>query len=670
MNDIKTSPIPVFNWFEKPIIESVNSLFHDLKTGTEALDLFKKYRKKHFTSLKSRLDSIKILGMSQPVPLVDIYSPLSVSTTIHRRLYEKEWHSLGKHPYEFEYVRSKMKAANVLADKYVESRKRVVVLGGPGSGKTTLLRFLGLAYANENIFKKTNLKTSFFPIFVPMLSFSQRSDQNITLLDYIVQDLESKTDQYARYFIKRIFEKGLSVILLDGLDEVPTNERKNVFSQIQKLCDTFPKCKVVVSCRTADYGGGFESFYEVELAKLSDQAVKKIVKAWFPKEPGKARKLMQHVKRDKDLQSLIETPLLLSLLCIQFRHDLALPRRKTELYKRCIEAFLRYWDASRDFVRDTAYSCLSDDYKQHIFEHVAGKYFVDQRCYNFPESDLCREIGLCCELFEISKDEAGNILKEIEKHHGILERFSADSFMFSHPSFQEYFAAKYLVSNRIEFDAIKKNFDNSQWATVIEFVVSMHNNPSTVLQFLMKQSDMSKTKTYPAMARRTRILWLLYRCLRSGPAIKPDLRAQVYKHIVVSQIETSKIYQQGGVFPVAVLEEDGVRHTYLYYHKRPTLYKALQPLRLLANEILLSPSEEYANVVINQLNNLSLKKTSMPERTLYLSLLFNLVVPIAYIRPKEVLKWLDAEKYADLDYFDQLTNESKNSLLAYLKEGN
>ena len=64
-----------------------------------------------------------------------------------------------------------------------------------------------------------------------------------------------------------------------------------------------------------------------------------IVTAWFREDRTKGKELLRHLKRDEGVRSLCETPLLLSLLCIQFRHDLALPKRKTELFKRCIEAF-------------------------------------------------------------------------------------------------------------------------------------------------------------------------------------------------------------------------------------------------------------------------------------------------------------------------------------------
>ena len=60
----------------------------------------------------------------------------------------------------------------------------------------------------------------------------------------------------------------------------------------------------------------------------SEDAVPVIVKAWFGKEgASNAKKLLVHLKNDSAIASLTENPLLLSLLCIQFKHDLSLPKR-------------------------------------------------------------------------------------------------------------------------------------------------------------------------------------------------------------------------------------------------------------------------------------------------------------------------------------------------------
>ena len=329
MNDKKaTSSIPVLSWFDEPVRQSIRSVFHDLNTATEALDLFKKYRRKHFESLKSALGYIKILGMSQPIPLANIYSPTFVSTTIHSRLYERDWHSAKSVVAPLSPFKPKRKSDVVRADEYIESKERVVILGGAGSGKTTFLRHIALAYSDKDVFQHTHLKTSKFPIFVSMLAYGRGKDPNMSLLDYIIQELKDKTDENAEYFIKRVIEKGLAIVLLDALDEIPVDERGEVIRQIRSLCNIYPKCKIVISCRTADYAGVFENFYEVELVRLSRTAVNKIIRAWFLQDPEKAGQLVRHLNRDKDVQSLTETPLLLSLLCIQFRHDLALPETK------------------------------------------------------------------------------------------------------------------------------------------------------------------------------------------------------------------------------------------------------------------------------------------------------------------------------------------------------
>jgi hypothetical protein len=93
MTEAKDPISNVISFFGEPVRQSINSLFHDLNVGVEALDLFKKYRGRHFHSIRSSLGSIKILGMTQPIRLQSVYTSAFVSTTIHSRLYERDWHS-------------------------------------------------------------------------------------------------------------------------------------------------------------------------------------------------------------------------------------------------------------------------------------------------------------------------------------------------------------------------------------------------------------------------------------------------------------------------------------------------------------------------------------------------------------------------------------------------
>lgn len=628
------SGLPIIDWLGDPIKQSVNSVFNDINKAVEAMDIFRKYRGAHFNSIRSTTNQLKILGMSTPVKITDTYYPAYVSTTIYRRLYELDLHSATE-SVEVIPTSSEETTPTVRADKYVEEHKRVIVLGGPGSGKTTLLRFLAYAHCDKDTFSSTELKTSKFPIFIHLPDLSK---SRLSIEAYAITQLKSKTDKYAEAFLQKVFKNGSALILLDSLDEVPQKKKSDIILHVRKFCETYPTCSIVLSCRTADYVEIIENFHEVELAKLTFDAIDKIVRAWFGQEVDKAKRLLRHLKNDETIASLMETPLLLGLLCIQFRHDLSIPtKRKAELFGRCVNALLREWDASRGFRRKSAYENISDERKERIFEHVALHFFERSPKYVFSEDKLVKEIASCIERFEIDPQEAKGILREIESHHGILEKVSMDSFGFSHQSFHEFFAARCVLSRRVDNEIVKKYFEDEEWSSVIEFIIALREDPDELVQYMIKKSQMKVLKTYPAMARRTKNLWLLYRCLSTGPALSSTTYDDCYEHIVSSQVKMAKNYRAGGVVPFAVLMPDGVRHSYYYWRERPTLYKALQPLRQLANTIFAIPSPRYAKRALIQAKEIERRNGEFFEDT---SLVLCLVIPLASILPIDVKKIL------------------------------
>lgn len=651
--------IPLINWFDDPIKQSIGNVFNGINVSVEAIDIFKKYRRSQFKHIKGSVNSVKILGMSSPKKLIDIYYPTHVSTTIHRRLYEKEMRDIEesneakKSPFTF-------KRPIVRADAYISQHDRVLILGGPGCGKTTLLKYLAYAYSDKNTFSNTKLKHSKFPIFVRLPDFAITGKN---LEEYIIDQLASRTDKYASAFLERVFKNKLGVLLLDSLDEVPNACKTDTVNSIKLFCEKYPGCSVIISCRTADYEYVMDEFYEVEVTKLSNAAMKKIVSAWFEDDKEQARILNRHLNNDNAIASLTETPLLLSLLCIQFQHDLTLPKRKAELYRRCVDAFLRDWDASRGFRRETSYENLTDDRKERVFEHVADYFFRKTPRYVFPEDKLTLEIGKYIERFDIDSKEAESTLKEIESHHGILEKHSVDSYGFSHPSFQEYFTARCALSRRTDVAVVKKYFEDNEWSGVIEFIVALREDPEELFKFMVKKCTIGEIKSsFPAIARRTNNLWLLYRCLSTGAALNSNFSDSLYEHVVDSQLKIADIYKNGGVVPFAVLMEDGVRHAYYYWKKRQTLYEALQPLRLLANTIFYMPSNHYAEKAFDAAMDIESK---IEDKTFYhdTSLALCLVIPLASIIPKKVNKLLKllrkrAEQKSEGKYYVKSIDES------------
>lgn len=665
--ETKAGGIPILSWFEDPAKQSINSVFSGMNAKIESLDLFNKYYSQHIRMLRDEVSTIKILGMAQPEKLLSLYTPAKVSLTIARRLYAAEWHkadSTNGVP-KMGIARGKTKKGElVFGDEYVEGNGRIAVLGGPGAGKTTFLKFLALAYSDQQVFSESRLKSSKIPFFIPLPLIAKN---HISIFDYLLNPIQIKTDTYAKDFLNRVLNNGHAVILLDSLDEVPRDARPEVIESINEFCRLFPETKVVVSCRTADYREVLEKFYEVEIAKLETSSVEKIIKAWFSTDKFKAETLCRLIKQDRSIADLTETPLLLSLLCVQFRHDLSLPKRKAELFRRCTETLLRDWDTTRGFRRDSAFEGLTDFNKEKLFDEIAGNFTVSDFAFTFPKTELLNQIRAFNQRVGLLKEDAEGILLEIDQHHGILEQFSQDDYGFSHTSFQEYFAAKHLISKRLERKIVQAKYDNQDWYPIIEFIVSLMDDPTEIINFLINKSSLTGLTNYPPMAKRTTWLYLLYRCLATKPYVEPTVRANAIEHLIDSQIQIARIYGMGGVFPIAQYINGGIRHPFLWTTRRPSLTDALAPYRLLSNEILNSPLDGYADAVFRKVSTIdkhldtislsdSLKALTVNERErqdrlekskkqyLKNSLIANLVTPLARLAPSLVINSLSALK--------------------------
>lgn len=622
--------IPVINWFEEPIKKSIQSIFDDTNEYVDSLDLIRRYRRIHFEILIPAVKSVKILGMQKPISLEELYYPTSVSTDIRRRIYSTEWKKIDESSAQ---TRKGVQKTVVLGDEFIDKNQRTVVLGGPGAGKTTFLKYLALAYSDKAVFSKTKLKISYLPVYLhlPSLPFGA-----IDLLDSISYRTQQRTDIKAKGFYRRLLETGNIILLLDSLDEVPSDAKKETVDAISEFCKLYPKARVVISCRTADYHQIFDGFAEVEVARLSAAAVKTIISGWFNGEPLKAAKLLATLENDSTIASLTETPLLLSLLCIQYRNDLVLPNRKTELYRRCVDALLRDWDTSRNFRRDTQYSNLSDDRKEMIFENIAGLTSTGSIEYEFSEAMALEAVSDTIARFGLSAHDSKSILVEIESHHGIVEKCSADLYQFSHGTMHEYFMARYIVSKRVELQILKKHYEDSRWHTVLAFICAILNDPSPLLEFLVGVSSTENFRNYPTFGKRLSHLLLLHRCMSMGVAIPPALRSSICKHLVASQIHMIARLNLDGVLPYAVRRAHGVEQRLLHYSRpRPSVSKLLLPYRSLMNEIWISPIPDYVDQVLEECSAISQRSNLKTYERI--GLLTCLLAPISEARPQEFI---------------------------------
>lgn len=125
----------------------------------------------------------------------------------------------------------------------------LVIIGHPGSGKTVALAHL----ASQIIRKETQDEdlTNLVPIFIHAANLLTPPDNPDSLLDTLImtvaQNGSTQTQTRLSSFLQSVFETGKVLLLLDGLDELPSESIAAVVDYLYQLIRQFPKIRSVVT---------------------------------------------------------------------------------------------------------------------------------------------------------------------------------------------------------------------------------------------------------------------------------------------------------------------------------------------------------------------------------------------------------------------------------------
>jgi len=175
------------------------------------------------------------------------------------------------------------------------ARNRLVILGTPGSGKSTFVRYLALCLAGTGIegwTRGANLTSlenwphgTLTPVYVELRRFVTSTyfppTGTVTaehLWKYIENELlGEELKEYARD-LRNELEQGYGLLILDGLDEVPYDERKlkerqtQLSGLAQSLQTRFGGSRIIVTSRPYAYEGwNLPGFEAVSISEFTDK---------------------------------------------------------------------------------------------------------------------------------------------------------------------------------------------------------------------------------------------------------------------------------------------------------------------------------------------------------------------------------------------------------------
>jgi hypothetical protein len=360
-----------------------------------------------------------------------------------------------------------------------------VIQGYPGMGKSTLMARLTLHFArcgSDQLDPSmgNRLESSHatpIPVLLLLKEYAIELEKalalstDLSLIDYIkiVTDQFHIPDLFA--FFQTCLENGRCLIIFDGLDEVSElHIRKRVKQAIETFIldhrdnSTTRFNRFLITSRVAGYDViAFSDYLHFTIAELTPEQISNFLPRWclasiqrgtvFAGREHKetvtrdaelmAKRLSNAVKMHQGVGQLAQNPLLLTLLATMQQNSIELPRQRVELYIVVTRTLLE----SRNIAKD-----LQPIPETQVIQRLGPIAFQMQESGN----SFARQKDVKASLRETIKQEGGspaeiereveNFLARIRERGGLFVIRTGDYFGFFHRSFQEYFAARYILN--------------------------------------------------------------------------------------------------------------------------------------------------------------------------------------------------------------------------------
>lgn len=392
------------------------------------------------------------------------------------------------------------------AEEALLTHDRVLLRGDAGSGKTTLVQWLAVTAARDG---------DRIPYVLPLRTLI-RAGQLPSPATFLTATGCPHTPPEG--WTERVLTAGRALVLVDGLDEIPSADRHRTRDWLQSLISAYPGNNWLLTSRPTAVRPDWlasEGFRELTLAPMRRPEVKTFVERWHTaaQAPEFEAPLLDSLHTKRDLARLATNPLMCGLLCALHRERRGyLPTGRKELYDAALTMLLARRDRERGMGALEG-SELGEEAQLAILQRLAYALVLSGR----TEMDLETAEGIVerCLPTVTGQGDARTVLRDLLLRSGLLRQPADGIVDFVHRTFQDYLGARYAVEEG-HLDVLTSHAGDTQWEDVIRMAVA-HARPRervVVLRQLLARED-------------PRLTLLALACLEHATALDPVVRAEV-----------------------------------------------------------------------------------------------------------------------------------------------
>jgi hypothetical protein len=369
-----------------------------------------------------------------------------------------------------------------------EQTPRVLLRGGAGAGKTTLMRWLAALVADGAGEEVTGRGwRGAVPFFLPLRRVAGAELFVPEELLRVTRD--AMADQAPDGWGTALFRSGRALLLVDGIDEVPSARRAEVRDRLKVLVSTYPKARCVVTTRPFAVAEDWledAGFVQYDLLPMSANSTRDFLARWHAvaaeNEDDEAMRrwlrecegrLAGLLSTRPELRRLAATPLLCGLLCALHQdRNMHLPQDRKSLYDDALDLLLVRWDEQREL--RLGEPSLRKEELLVLLQRFAYSFVEDQRVL-LDRQEATPRISDGMHGLRSQDVDPNVVLQRILERTGLLREPYRDQIQFVHRTFRDYLAAKEIVEAR-DLDLLVEHAHQDDWHDVVVMAVA-HARP-------------------------------------------------------------------------------------------------------------------------------------------------------------------------------------------------
>ncbi|MGW2279112.1 NACHT domain-containing protein [Streptomyces sp. NPDC001770] len=363
-------------------------------------------------------------------------------------------------------------------DDLLTDRPRVLLRGDAGAGKTTLLWWLAAHAVAGTLPPRLAALDGLIPFVVPLRTLRARNER-LPGPSGLPEAARLAVDTSPEGWAGRVLESGRGLLLVDGLDEVPSEEREEAYTWLARLLARYPETRCVATVRPLAVEPDWlaaEGFEELRLLPLRNEDIQAFVAAWHraarladddQRLCELERDLARQFRTNRTLSDLARTPLLCAVICaLHRRQEGFLPTTRWKLYRSALGMLLGNRDQRRGITHPEGITMEVED--QMLLLQRIAIWLVREGQTEFSRDQALHQLDRALAGMERVRRQGTTdaILTHLLNRSGLLQERADDSYQFAHRTFQDYLAAAEFVESD-QINELLRAAHNEAWADVI-----------------------------------------------------------------------------------------------------------------------------------------------------------------------------------------------------------